>query len=276
MPSSLRRHRAALRAPALLPLILLLAIASGPLPAAGEPVRLAIQPIQTAETTAEFYRPLIEYLRTQTGLPIELATTSNFLTYWTQMKRGDYDLVLDAAHFTDYRIRELGYVPLAKMPGEVSYSLVTHPDTFIFEPAELTGKPVASLASPSLGMVRMLDLFPNPLRQPRILEAATTEAIIEMIESGKAVAGIIPTPLLNTYTQFNVVLTTEPAPHVTFSASPRLPAEARSSLQRALLEAGNTAEGQAMLAAIGFTALERPEATVYSGYAELLEGVWGY
>ena len=275
MYSSLRRRRAALRAPGL-QLTLLLAIASGPLPAAGEPVRLAIQPILTAESTAEYYGPLITYLREQTGLPVELATSSNFLTYWTQMKRGDYDLVLDAAHFTDYRIRELDYVPLAKMPGEVSYSLVTHPDTFIFEPAELNGKPVASLASPSLGMVRMLDLFPNPLRQPRILEAATTEAIIEMIESGEAVAGVIPTPLLNTYTQFNVVLTTEPAPHMTFSASPRLPAEARDRLQRALLEAGNTAEGQAMLEAIGFTALERPEVTIYSGYADLLEGVWGY
>ncbi|HDP89078.1 MAG TPA: hypothetical protein ENN42_03860 [Thioalkalivibrio sp.] len=272
MLPSLRRLRGTLSACGLL----LAGLLSAPLAAADGPIRLAIQPIQTAETTASFYRPLIDYLREQTGLPIELATSSNFLTYWTQMKRGDYDLVLDAAHFTDYRIRELGYVPLAKMPGEVSYSLVTHADTFIFEPAELTGKPVASLAAPSLGMVRMLELYPNPLRQPRILEAATTEAIIEMIESGRAVAGIIPTPLLNTYTQFNVVLTTEPAPHVTFSASPGLPDAQRMRIQQALLDAGGSQAGRAMLEAIGFTALERPDVTVYAGYAQLLEGTWGY
>jgi phosphonate transport system substrate-binding protein len=247
-----------------------------PATAAEGPIRLAIQPIQTAQTTAEFYQPLVEYLRASSGLDIELETSTNFLTYWTEMKQGEYDLILDAAHFTDYRIREMGYIPLAKMPGEVSYTLVTHPDTFVFEPTELTGKAIASLASPSLGMVRMLEMFPNPLRQPRIIEAPNTERVIELLESGKAVAGIIPTPLLNNYPQFNVVVTTEAAPHVTFSASPELPDGDRAALQAALLRAGQTDTGRAMLEAIGFQPLEQPTADIYAGYAELLSGMWGY
>ena len=209
-------------------------------------------------------------------LDIELVTTTNFLTYWTEMKQGEYDLILDAAHFTDYRIQEMGYIPLAKMPGEVSYTLITHPDTFVFEPIELTGKPIGSLASPSLGMVRMLEMFPNPLRQPRIIEAPTTERIIELLDNGKAVAGIIPTPLLNNYPQFNVVVTTEAAPHVTFSASPTLPDSERAAVQAALLQAGQNEAGRSMLEAIGFQPLERPTADIYAGYAELLSDMWGY
>ena len=265
-----------LRRACLVCVLVLAGTVSLPATAAEGPIRLAIQPIQTAQTTAEFYQPLVEYLRASTGLDIELETSTNFLTYWTEMKQGEYDLILDAAHFTDYRIREMDYIPLAKMPGEVSYTLVTHPDTFVFEPSELTGKAIASLASPSLGMVRMLEMFPNPLRQPRILEAQNTEKIIEMLDSGKAVAGIIPTPLLNNYPQFNVVVTTEPAPHVTFSASPELGNAERVAIQRALLAAADKESGRAMLDAIGFVPLERPDLETYAGYAELLSGIWGY
>lgn len=271
MLNPLLRSRGALLSCALL----LSLLVTSPLHAE-EPLRLAIQPIQSAETTATFYRPLAEYLAQTTGLEIRLVTTSNFLTYWTEIKQGKYDLVLDAAHFTDYRIREQGYIPLAKVPGEVSYSLVTHPDTFVFEPNELVGKPIASIASPSLGMVRLLELYPNPLRQPRIIEANSAEAIVDLIEKGSAVAGMIPTPLLNLHPELNVVMTTKPAPHVTFSASPQLTAADRAKIQRALLNAPKTAEGQAMLNAINFTDLVEADARIYSGYAELLNGTWGY
>ena len=270
MPTSLRWLRGALFACALS------VAGTHPAAAADEPIRLAIQPIQTADATAGFYAPLGEYLHSSTGLDIELVTATNFLAYWTEMKRGSYDLVLDAAHLTDYRIRQMGYIPLAKMPGEVSYTLITHPDTFVFEPLELTGKPIATLASPSLGMLRMLEMFPNPLRQPRIVEAANSEDIVAMIENGRAVAGIIPTPLLNLYPQFNVVVTTEPAPHVTFSASPELRDAERAAIQRALLSAADSADGRAMLDAIDFQPLERPSADLYAGYAELLRDMWGY
>jgi hypothetical protein len=55
---------------------LLAGLLSAPLAAADGPIRLTIQPIQTAEATASFHRPLIGSLRAQTGLPIELAKSS--------------------------------------------------------------------------------------------------------------------------------------------------------------------------------------------------------
>jgi phosphonate transport system substrate-binding protein len=253
---------------------LLLAIA--PLQLQAETIRFSVQPILEKEQTLSFYQPLVEYLESETGLDIQLFASVNFLTYWQQMLGGEYDMVLDAAHFTDYRIENLDYYPIAKVPGTVSYSLVTGQDLFVFEPSELIGRKVATAAPPSMGMVRLQELFTNPLRQPVIVESNNMEKVIAMVESGKVDAAIVPTPLLNNYPDLNVVTTTEPAPHVTFSVSPNVSEASRQKLQDALLQAASTDKGQAMLQKINFGGVEKPDPEIYSGFAGLLSETWGY
>ena len=247
-----------------------------PLQLQAETIRFTVQPILEKEQTLSFYQPLVQYLEDETGLDIELSASVNFLTYWQTMLGGEYDMVLDAAHFTDYRMENLDYYPIAKVPGTVSYSLITGPDLFIFEPTDLIGKKVATAAPPSMGMVRLQELFPNPLRQPFIVESSNVEKALEMIQNERVDAAIVPTPLLNNYPDFNVVTTTEAAPHVTFSVSPEISEETRNKLQEALLKAPTTEEGQAMLEKINFPGFEKPDPENYSGFAGLLSETWGY
>lgn len=244
--------------------------------AADGKIVFAVQPILEREATTEFYEPLVTYLRKQTGMDIELAASINFLTYWQKMRRSEFDLVLDAAHFTSYRMNNLGYTPIAKVPGTVTYSLVTGGDLLIFEPEELIGKLVACAAPPSLGMLRLQEMYPNPLRQPVIKESPSAETALALLSEGKVVAAMVPTPLLNNYPGFNVVVTTEPSPHVTFSVAPTVPEKTRDALQKALLGAPATAEGKKMLERINFPGLEKPKRGLYDGYEELLSDTWGF
>jgi phosphonate transport system substrate-binding protein len=244
--------------------------------AEGNKLSFAVQPILEKDATIRFYQPLVEYLRKETGLDIEFESSINFLTYWQKTRRGDFDLVLDAAHFTAYRMTQLDYQPIAKVPGTVSYSLITTPDLLIFEADELIGKHVACAAPPSLGMVRLQEMFTNPLREPVIKESPSAEKAINMLENGQVVAAMVPTPLLNIYPDFNVVATTEPAPHVTFSVSPGVSTENREKLRKALLGAAKTPEGQLVLERINFPALESPAPGIYKGYEKLLMNTWGF
>jgi ABC-type phosphate/phosphonate transport system substrate-binding protein len=244
--------------------------------AANGKIVFAVQPILEREATIEFYQPLVTYLRKQTGLDIELVASINFLTYWQKMRRGEFDLVLDAAHFTGYRMTNLGYTPIAKVPGTVTYSLVTGGDLLIFEPEELIGKLVACAAPPSLGMLRLQEMFPNPLRQPVIKESPSAETALALLDEGKVVAAMVPTPLLNNYPGFNVVATTQPSPHVTFSVAPSVPDKARDALQQALLGAAGSPEGKNMLESINFPSLEKPSRGLYDGYEQLLSDTWGF
>ncbi len=239
---------------------------------------LIIQPFLSPAQTRESFQPLADYLARVTNAEIKLVVSQNFVAYWEQMKRGDkFDIVLDAPYFTDYRIQNMDYEVLAKVKGTISLALVTHEDTFVLDPEELVGKTVAVLPSPSLPGIRLNEFFQNPVRQPYLRAANDSNHAIEMVLSKKAVATIVPTPIVEQYPSLNTVLYTDPLPHTAVSVSPSVPQPVRDAIKRALVDAEKTDVGQRMLRAINVpSGFEPATPQVYDGMAALLEGVWGY
>ncbi len=239
--------------------------------------QLAIQPILPRDRTVKAYAPLAEYLSQATGETIRIRASHNFVDYWESMRQPPgFDLVLDAAHFTDFRNQRMGYTVLAKLPDTVTYSLVTREDTLLFEPAELIGKRVATIPPPSLGGLRLVEMFPNPLRQPVVVPTNNSQEAIDLLKHKQVLAALAPTPLIRGDDSLNVVVTTAPVPHMALSASPRVPARLRAKLRAALLEAGQRPAGQAMLKAIRLPGFVPADNRLYRGYARLLDGTWGY
>ncbi len=242
-----------------------------------ETLMLSIQPILPKDQIIQAYQPLADYLSEKTGQEIKIKAHSNFLTYWSAMRSGrGFDLVLDAAHFTDYRIRKKGYEVLAKLPDRVSFSVVTHEDDLVFDIEELVLKKVATMVSPSVGALRLNQLFPDPMRQPRILYAQDSLDAAQMVLERRAFAAIIPSALVSSFEALNTVMVTESMPHMGFSAAPGVSDEVKKSVQQALLSARDTEEGRAMLEQINFSGFEPADATIYQGYSELLQQVIGY
>lgn len=240
-------------------------------------LNLVVQPILPAKRTVTFYKPLADYLSAKTGETITIVAAANFMAYWETMKKNEqYDLILDAAHFTDYRIKKMGYKVLAKVPDKVSYSLVTAEDQLILEPNELIGKRIAIISSPSLGAIRLDHMYPNVLRQPVIVETSNSQEAIEKVLSGKAVGAVVPTPIASQYTNLNTVTTTPQVPHMAFSVSQKVSVNIAAMLKKALLEAADDPSGKKMLEAINFPGFVDANNEIYAGHAELLDGVWGY
>lgn len=239
---------------------------------------LAIQPILPQEKLKKNYQPLADYLSKETGQTITITTQRNFLYYWTKMRRKKkgFDLVLDAAHFTDYRIKKQDYTVLAKLPDTVSFSIVTSEDNFILDIEELIGLRVATMPSPSLGALRLEELFPNPMRIPFYVWEQNTTVAIEKISNGEIDAAIIPSRLASTYDNLNIVTTTEPVPHMGLSASPRMPTDIVEKIRQALVSANTTESGKAMLTKLKLDKFEAATNATYDGYSELLEDVFGY
>jgi phosphonate transport system substrate-binding protein len=239
---------------------------------------LAIQPILPEEELKKNYQPLADYLSAETGHTITISTQRNFLFYWTKMRKQQkgFDLVLDAAHFTDYRIKKQGYTVLAKLPDTVSFSIVTSEDNFIMDAEELIGLRVATMPSPSLGALRLEELFTNPMRIPVYVWEINTTVAVENITSGKIDAAIIPTRLASTYDNLNVVMTTDPVPHMGLSASPDVPADVAEKIRLALVNANTTESGKAMLAKLKVEKFEAASSETYDGYSDLLKEVFGY
>jgi hypothetical protein len=239
---------------------------------------LAIQPILSPDEIKKSYQPLADYLSKETGQTISISTHRTFITYWNEMrkKKKGFDLVLDAAHFTDYRIQNLGYKILAKLPDTVSFSIVTKEDNFILDVNELISSRIATMPSPSLGALRLEDLFPNPMRIPNYVWKLNSAVAAENVLSGKVDAAIIPTRLTSTFEGLNTVMTTEPVPHMALSASPDVPQDVAEKIRMVLLNASSTAEGQKMLSLLKVDKFETSDDTAYSGYSALLKDVYGY
>lgn len=240
-------------------------------------LNLYVQPIESVAKTERAFQPLASYLSKKTGYSIHVKTASNFLTYWELMRRDkDFNLVLDAAHFTDFRDQQEGYHVLAKVPDTVSFSLVTSGNLLLFDASELIGKTLASAPSPSLAGVRLAQIFPNPLRQPVLVQASNFEQALEMLKQGKIAAALVPTPMVNGDNSVNTVMTTKPVPHMAFSASPRISPTLRKKLREALINANKDKQGKIMLQKMHYTGFQPADNAMYQGYENLLDGVWGF
>lgn len=238
---------------------------------------LSIQPMLPKDTVEKSYQPLASYLSKHTGHKITVKAYRNFFTYWQKMKNTkNFDLVLDAAHFTDYRVQKKNYTILAKIPETVSYSIVTHEDVLILDTDELVLEKIATTTSPGLGGIRLYEIFKNPTRLPVQVTVNNSIEAIDAVVEGKAMAAIIPTPLVTRYDYLNTVTTTKSIPHMALSASPNVPEVVKRDIQRALINAYKSKDGKQMLARLKLEKFISTSAKDYDGYAGLLKDLFGY
>ena len=259
--------------------MLALALLAWCAPGAGhaDQLKLVVQSQIHGHDTRAAFAPLVEYLSDASGHRLVLQVPDSVLAHWQAMGRGEgYDLVLDEGHFTDYRVNRLDYQVLAKIAGTSGFSIVTGPATVFVEPDELHGEPVASPPPPSLAALRLVELFPDPIRAPILVEVDSYEEGIRRVISGEVAAAVIPSHMLRKHPQLNVVLSTEQEPGMALSAAPSVSAETREVIRRAFLAAADIDAGRRALARAGLAGFEPAAAELYDGQARLLRGTWGY
>lgn len=241
--------------------------------ALAEEFTFTVQPILSPEKTRQLYKPLTDYLSQHTGHTFKVVAERNFLSYWYKMKKGKYDLVLDAAHFIDFRVNHLDYNVLAKIPDTVSFSLVTSSSNLIPDHTDLIGKTLVMLPPPGIGAANLQKLYPSVTRQPVIITMKSANDAIKAVQSGKYFAALVPTPLLKDIAGLHVVTTTEPIPHMAVSASDKIDKELQVKITNALINAKNIPTGKTLLRKPGITAFDTTTAQTCKGYEKYLAGM---
>lgn len=235
-------------------------------------VNLGLAPNEAVEK----YKPVVDYFAQATGKRIKLKLNLNSFAHWEKMRRENYDLVIDNPAFTAFRAARMDYTVIGKLPDVLSFSLVTHADEMMFEPAELIGRSVASLPSPSISALRLEQLFSNPMRQPNFIQVDHYSDALQLIMKGRAVGAMVPTGLLGNYENMNPVYTSEQIPAPGISVSSKISLELRETIRQALLDAHKTEAGRAMLEALNVPQIEAATNETYAGIDGLLEGLYGY
>jgi ABC-type phosphate/phosphonate transport system substrate-binding protein len=236
---------------------------------------LAIQPSRSEKETREVYKSLVDYMASVTGQNVVIHTSRDFSEYWVKQKDNNpFEIIIDNAFFTDFRNERKGWISLAKVPGLVSYSLITTAENPVDETSELVGKRIASLMPPAPSGIFLGQMFKNPLRQPAIISTFTSEESMKILIDGKADAAIIPTPLVNLAmsngAELVTVKTSVQIPHTAISVSPNMDEAMREKLATALLEADQNPQGQEVLRSLGIANFEPADPSLYSGLMQYL------
>ena len=129
---------------------------------------MRVQAWNAAGDSRAAFQPLADYLARRVGESVRLAVAGQVLEHWQRVRdQGGGDVVIDEAHFADYRVRRFGYRVIAKVSGLRGFSVLARPSAMILEPEDLWAKRVASLPAPSLAAVKLIELFPDAIRTPR-------------------------------------------------------------------------------------------------------------
>jgi hypothetical protein len=243
-----------------------------------EPLVLLVQPPPWDDRGERFdAAPLAALIGNAVGRPVEVLQPADVLSHWRLVRTPRrYHMALEEPHFSAWRIRHHGFVAVARSAADVRFAVVVRPGTLVTGPADLVARRVASPGPPALAALRLLELFPDPTRGPRLvpsrgpgralaaLARGDVEAVVVALTDGEPVQGT------------DVALVTDASPARALSVEPALAAQAGTALQRALLAAGATGEGRAALAGVGLHAVAPATIQALEDSERLLRGTWGY
>ena len=239
-------------------------------------------PTQPPAVTVQLYKPLVEQLSAATGKRIILKPARNFLEYTRGIQKGSYDILFDGPHFVGWRMEQSGHRVLARLPGNIVFTVVARQDAGITDYSQLAGKKVCAFASPNLLTLGFMNLFPRAASQPIMVRVTSFKGALDCVKSGKGIAAVMRDKFWEKRTpeqkqNLQVIYTANHAfPHRAFSVSKRVDARTRKAILKVLLSQGAQAPGAAILKRFRSKNFEFARPKEYKGLGVLLKPVWGF
>lgn len=228
------------------------------------------------------YGPIADYLTKVLNKKVIYKHPGTWGVYRTEMLQGKYDIVFDGPHFNSYRAEKLNHNILVKIPVRHEFVVIVKKGEKRFTDIDqLAGRTFCTHAPPNLGTLTLLSQFPNPSRQPAIINTKGWKNIYNGVQSGKCTAGILPIINLRKYDASGALATivwkNRALPNQAFSAGPRLTNAEQRKIATALVSR-NSREATAKLRA-AYRVGEKFEMATnqeYLGVSEYLKNEWGY
>jgi len=242
---------------------------------------LSSAPRDTREKEEEIYKPIVDLLSKAAGEKVTFRYGDNYLVYQSEMRKGNYDIVLDGPQFVSWRMAKLNHVPLVKFPGNLAFvAIAKNNQDKINNLKDLAGRTVCAFPSPNLATLTVLYEFDNPARQPLVIEVQNFADAYKGVKSGKCVGGILQAKLYQDLDKeakaAKVLFTSKPLPNQAFSAGPRLTAEKRERVIQALLSPEGATATQKLREVYKVQALLPATVEEYQGLGKLMRDVWGF
>lgn len=240
--------------------------------------RFSVEPEYPPAQAEEIYAPLIDYLSRSTGHTFRLVVPRNYHLLWRDMRKDvEIDFVFEDAHFTDFRMQRFGFVPVARVATQTTFSLIALDDVAARGLEGLVGYRIISMPSPSLGYAALGGFYPNPISQPEVQSvAASWRDGVEMVFAGEAEAAMVPNYIAELYPNLTLMQQSQSFPARAVSAAASVPEDVRQAVRDALLRMHEDDSLYSALNEIGVVRFEPVDPRDYRGRQSMLRGFFGY
>lgn len=115
-------------------------------------LQVGLLPIWTTRVLIKNYQPLKAHLEQELKQPVELITAPDFKTFHTNTLKGEYDLIITAAHLGRLAQLEASFTPLTRYNAPHRTLLIVAKDQPLKSIQELKGKTLAGIDPITLAM----------------------------------------------------------------------------------------------------------------------------
>lgn len=235
-------------------------------------------PWGSEENDKAMFEPVAQAMSRWLNTTVVYKSNSNFTTYAANMRSGKYDLVLDGAQFTAWRIKKLKHEPLVTLPERLEFLAVTNSKS-IKNLDDLIGKPVCGQAPPQLGTLMLWSRFRID-REPVLQVVKGETQVFEDLMAGKCSTAILRN---NVYAKMGdadkarmrVIYTSRSVPNAGLSAGPKVTKAQRRILIEKMSDPTSAAAFKRFfdLKAQSATQFTPADAKDYSGLEVLMDSI---
>lgn len=238
-------------------------------------------PRDSAENEQALYKPITDLLTKAVGQKVTFRYGENYTVYMSEMLKGTYDIVLDGPHFVAWRMAKLNHFPLVRFSGDLVFVAIVRKDqTKLQDLKQLAGRTICAFPSPNLATLAIYYEFDNPARQPMTIPVDTFQDAYKGVVSGKCVGGILQAKLYQNLDKdakaARVIYTTKPLPNQAFTAGPRVTADMREKITKALLSPEGAAATAKLRDVYKIQRLTITTPDEYVGLGKLLRDTMGF
>lgn len=241
----------------------------------------ATPPTQTAEVTVKNYQPLVDYLSKAIGQPIIIEPANNYQEYTSRMRKGEYDMVLDGAHFIKWRIEKQHHVVIAKQPGDLHFVVVVKKDSKFRDLKDLWTKRICSLPVPHIAPLTLLAHVNNPITEPVIVPVESFKSGLECLQKGEGDAVLLRDKFwqkaVKDKSNLRVVYTTQrKLPARGLTVGPRVSMIAQRKITDALISAKGREYTEKAFSTVGGGKFIGADTKEFDSLEEVIQLVWGF
>lgn len=213
---------------------------------------------------AEF-KGMAAYLSDKLGQPVRVQASQSYKRYMANTKKKRYAFIYGPPSMAMEAYRTAGYEPVVKIPGVLSASFMTLSSSDVAFPEDMKGKRIgmpdddSMMTKLALAKLRSMKINPDGYFS-KVQTFNDASDVISALKLNLIDVGVANSSLFNVWTgkghNLNVVLTTDPAPHLTFSVNKDLPPDVKAKITQALLVAHKDPKVQGYFKSSGFPNFE--------------------